>query len=133
MQPSIYLIINKVNNKLYVGSTINPVKRWSTHKWNCSHNQYPNLAIYRAMNKYGVENFSFEVIEAFDSVEPMTEAEIWWISYFKMLGAELYNMTPGGDGCTSIPEESKKIISRKKRQRDSESHFSFENDFGDLE
>src|SRR5271165_3563629 len=97
MTPSIYLITNKENNKVYVGASVNPSKRWYNHRWNCIANQYPKLPIYRAMKKYGIDSFSFEVIEVFDTEELMLEAETWWISYLKSLGVQLYNVTAGGE------------------------------------
>lgn len=50
----IYKIINKVNNKIYIGQTINSIEeRWRSHKKNNSNCTY----LKRAFSKYGISNF----------------------------------------------------------------------------
>ena len=57
----IYKITNKLDGKIYVGCTNNCKKRWQVHQsmGRCE----PLTPFYQAMNQYGVENFSFEVLE----------------------------------------------------------------------
>lgn len=58
---SIYIIENKVNGKVYVGSTcIKPKVRWYTHK-GCM-KTHPHLPLYSDMLKYGTDNFKFQVL-----------------------------------------------------------------------
>ena len=55
-----------------------------------------NTNLYQAMRKYGIENFSFEVIEEC-LPEELNEREIYWIDYYDSFNKEKgYNMTPGG-------------------------------------
>lgn len=61
----IYKITNLTNNKVYIGQSINILKRFRDHKQIAfdkrSHcYDYP---LYRAIRKYGIENFKFEIIE----------------------------------------------------------------------
>ena len=68
----IYKITNKINGKCYIGQSINIKQRWKGHRkdafWlNGPDYQYP---LYKAIRKYGIENFSFEVIEECPSVIP---------------------------------------------------------------
>jgi group I intron endonuclease len=114
----IYFITNKVNNKIYIGKTVSPVIRWKSHKSIAKQGKlkYPNkyFAIHAAIAKYGLDNFIFEIIENYPDNQSTNEAEIFWISYLKWLGATLYNETSGGDGASpGIPftEEHKKKIS----------------------
>lgn len=62
---SIYMFTNKINGKKYIGSTIVEVnKRYNQHIYNATHpeaHQY-NYPLYQAIRKYGLENFSFEVL-----------------------------------------------------------------------
>ena len=63
----IYKITNKLNNKVYIGQTrsARPTDRYAKHKYIASHlekEKYVSL-IHRAMNKYGLDNFTFEIIE----------------------------------------------------------------------
>ena len=62
----IYKITNLINGKIYIGQTIQSIKdRWYRHvgnsKWLSQHEV--NMAIKRAIRKYGKENFKLELIE----------------------------------------------------------------------
>lgn len=90
----IYKITNLTNNHCYIGQSRNILKRWYDHKI-ASQNKndkgydYP---LYRAFRKYGIENFSFEIIEEC-SIEELNDKEIYWIKYYN----PTYNQTIGGD------------------------------------
>lgn len=65
----IYKITNKINNKLYIGQTHNTIeKRWKEHIQVSNRYKKTNLddkyafAIHKAIAKYGVENFDFDII-----------------------------------------------------------------------
>lgn len=94
--PYIYKITNQLNNKSYIGKTthINPNRRWNEHLSERNQERSQNRALYRAMNKYGVENFVFSVIEETDNIE---EREAFYIQYFDTYHNG-YNETLGGDG-----------------------------------
>jgi group I intron endonuclease len=57
----IYKITNKVNGKVYIGKSNDPERRWKQHKSEVYKNKTTYL--YQSMRKYGVDNFSFIVIE----------------------------------------------------------------------
>jgi group I intron endonuclease len=59
----IYRITNVINNKIYIGSTINASKRWIEHKRDLNKQNHHNALLQNAWNKYGEENFVFEIIE----------------------------------------------------------------------
>lgn len=59
----IYRIRNIVNNKCYYGSSKNINRRWTKHKSQLNHNRHENVILQRAWNKYGEDNFIFEIIE----------------------------------------------------------------------
>lgn len=59
----IYRIVNKVNNKIYVGSSTNIYERWKVHKNDLKENRHQNSHLQRAWNKYGEKNFKFEILE----------------------------------------------------------------------
>jgi len=62
MITGIYKILNKINNKIYIGSATNIKKRWRDHKWYLKQNKHHNLHLQSAWNKYGEENFEFTII-----------------------------------------------------------------------
>jgi len=57
----IYKIINKVNGKYYIGSSNDIKGRWSEHKNDLKANRHDNDYLQKSWNKYGEENFEFEV------------------------------------------------------------------------
>lgn len=93
----IYKITNIVNNKIYIGQTRYTIqKRWAEH---CSVYNKLDYPLYKAMRKYGQDNFIIEEIEQI-SDELLNEREIYWISFYHSyapLGYG-YNVTLGGEG-----------------------------------
>lgn len=65
----IYTIKNLKNNKLYIGSSVEIEKRIRTHFVNLIKNNHSNLKLQNSYNKYGKENFIFEILETFDEIE----------------------------------------------------------------
>ena len=101
----IYKITNKINNKCYIGQTIkDPETRWKEHCQHAfgTHPNDQNKTLYKAIRKYGVENFIFEVVQDnIDTFEKLDKAEIYWIDYYnsfikgynERLGGQLYHKT----------------------------------------
>lgn len=93
----IYKITNNLNNKSYIGLSINVEQRWQRHKSNYDNidNKEYGKALYRAFRKYGIENFTFEIIEECQESD-LSNKEIYWISYYDTF-SNGYNETPGGE------------------------------------
>ena len=90
----IYKITNKINGHAYIGQSTNIYRRWKRHQnYEIEDAHYP---LYKAFQKYGLENFNFEVIEEC-SVEQLNEKEIYWISFYDTF-KNGYNQTAGGQG-----------------------------------
>ena len=64
----VYLIKNNLNGKCYVGSSSNIMKRWNEHKRLSTWEKYNN-DLYKDFQEYGLDNFSFEVLEKCDESE----------------------------------------------------------------
>lgn len=57
----IYKITNLINNKCYIGKTERTIeKRWKEH---LRKRNSLDLPLYRALNKYGINNFQIEQLE----------------------------------------------------------------------
>ena len=101
----IYKITNQLNQKAYIGKTehLNPHRRWTEHQADARNPNRNHRALYKAINKYGIENFIFEVIENTKSPE---EREIYYIQYYDTYHNG-YNETLGGDGSKylDLPEQ----------------------------
>lgn len=59
----IYKITNLVNNKCYIGQSINIHNRWKQHKSALTSNRHHSIKLQNSWNKHGYLNFKFEVIE----------------------------------------------------------------------
>lgn len=90
MKKAIYKIENKINHKIYIGQSVDPVKRFQSH---CHNTNYVSL-IHKAIEKYGEENFSFEILGWF---EDYNEKEKQYIKEYRSLVPYGYNIQEGGE------------------------------------
>lgn len=92
----IYKYTNKNNRKIYIGRSINIMRR----KWEHLHNPSPYSYFDQILKSLGEENFNFEIIEECN-IQELQEKEKYWIKYFKscVLDGEDngYNLTRGGE------------------------------------
>lgn len=96
----IYKITNLINNKVYIGKTERSIEiRWREHRQNFFKLQ-DDMAIHKAMYKYGPEAFEIDKIEECDN-NIINERERYWIEYYNSF-KKGYNSTIGGDGAIKI-------------------------------
>jgi len=71
---AVYKIVNTVTGDSYVGSSKDAMRRWKQHKRSSLWKYLPNSSLYRDMQKYGIENFRFQILAP---VEPeyLTQVE----------------------------------------------------------
>ena len=98
----IYKVTNQINNKSYIGQSKHIEARWRQHHtepFNINSDTY-DVIFYKAIRKYGIENFIFEVIEECDE-SMLNEREKYWIAkyntYVNAPNSNGYNMTRGGE------------------------------------
>lgn len=83
MRTGIYKITNIKNNMCYVGQAKDIASRWNQHcKRGVGADTPTKNKIYPAMLEYGIENFTFEIIEDCE-LEKLGEREKFWQDYFK--------------------------------------------------
>lgn len=93
----IYKITNKLNNKCYIGQSIDIKTRWIQHIYEGKHNTRKGK-LYPAMFQNGIENFIFEVIEECPPDQKiLNERERYWIKFYNSF-ENGYNSTIGGQG-----------------------------------
>jgi group I intron endonuclease len=92
----IYIIVNKLNDKKYIGQTKQKLKsRFTGHKSKA--NKGSKLAFHNAIRKYGIENFEIILLEGnIDNVEISNQREIQLIKKYNTLLPNGYNTAPGG-------------------------------------
>ena len=73
----IYLIKNKINNKVYIGQTVrNLRKRINEHKADFISQKHTNKYLLKSFNKYGWDNFEFSIIDTANNIDELNEKEI---------------------------------------------------------
>lgn len=81
----IYKIKNLINNKVYIGSSISIMERFSTHKRSLIKNIHFNKHLQSSFNKYGISNFKFEILEDLKFIDKnlLREREEFNIKFYK--------------------------------------------------
>lgn len=96
----IYKITNNINGKTYVGQSNNIERRFAQHKSPNEQERAQSKPLYKAFKKYGIEHFSFEVIEEC-SIEELDNREIYWIKELNSLVSQNgYNISEGDGGAS---------------------------------
>lgn len=74
----IYIILNTINGKFYIGSSSDIQQRFYNHKSKLLNNIHANQHLQNSVNKYGFENFKFDVI-ANCPLEKLDSLEQWYV------------------------------------------------------
>ena len=107
----VYITTNHVNGKQYIGQR----KYDKQGKWK----EYlgSGIILSRAIEKYGLENFSKEIIEECKTKKILNEREIYWINYYNAVESDnFYNIASGGDGGNTIAgytDDQRNLLSTK--------------------
>ena len=93
----IYIIKNDINEKVYIGQSINIHKRIQEHFWKseCSKDVSYNSALHSAIRKYGKEHFYYEILEECDAAL-LDEREKEYIKQYNSISPNGYNILSGG-------------------------------------
>ena len=107
----VYITTNHVNGKQYIGQR----KYDKQGKWK----EYlgSGIILSRAIEKYGLKNFSKEIIEECKTKKILNDREIYWINYYNAVESDnFYNIASGGDGGNTIAgytDDQRKLLSTK--------------------
>ena len=120
----IYKITNIINNKVYIGQSINLQRRKTDHIRDLNKNRNHNNHFQNAWNKYGEENFIFEIIHVVDDSDELNKLETYYIDLYDSTNPDKgYNYTRGGDN-PSVSELYRQEM--KVKLRGINSKLSFE-------
>jgi group I intron endonuclease len=110
----IYKIVNKINDKIYIGQTTKSLdERWKQHKKKGSNCRY----LKNAFEKYGINNFNFIMIcVCFD--EYLNKYEIEYINKFNSMAPNGYNLREGGKSGRQHEDTKNKISETLKNRTD---------------
>lgn len=107
---TIYIIKNKINDKVYIGQTTSPIrKRFKDHFTSAKHPRKCKYKFYLAINKHGRKNFYYEILEDKVPVYALDEKEMEYIKKYDSYHNG-YNSTAGGDSPQIYKLEDQKTI-----------------------
>jgi predicted GIY-YIG superfamily endonuclease len=112
----VYKVTNIVNGNLYIGVTCTTLNERRRQHLNDARTQKGRMHFHAAIRKYGVDNFTWEVIAEFPDYDLALQAEIERIAELK----PSYNATKGGQGVVGLertPEWMAKISAKRKGQK----------------
>lgn len=110
----IYLIRNKINNKVYIGQTR---RRFCERYWNNRWWKYCCKILKNSIKKYGIENFEIEILEfSILNQEKLDELEKFYIRKYDCLCPKGYNFDKGGQITKEFSYLHKLQISQKQKE-----------------
>jgi group I intron endonuclease len=124
-QGGIYCIRNIKNGKVYVGSAVKFVNRFSKHKTGLAKENHHSIKLQNAWNKYGESAFSFDILEIVCDIKILIAREQYWIDKYQSYGGGGYNMLPTAGsryGSKNSDGHKKKISESMKGRERSEYH-----------
>ena len=86
----IYKITNLINGKIYIGQSRCIYRRWVSHRRAAKDNSNQTL-LYKAMRKYGLENFLFEIEEEC-SPDQLNDKEAYYMYHYNCFSPNGYNI-----------------------------------------
>lgn len=93
----IYVLRNRVNDKVYVGQTKNLQERLLQHLKESTLKQRGKMKLYRAIREIGKENFYIEEVDSCETKDEADEKEVFYIEKFDSI-RNGYNSVSGGNG-----------------------------------
>jgi group I intron endonuclease len=123
----IYMIKNKINNKIYIGSSININNRWNQHKSSLLRGVHKSRYFQNSYNKHGIENFEFSVMEIIDNQSQLLIREQYYLNLYKPYERDNgYNIDKSAEhsrlGMKHTKETKEKISKIFKGRKLSENH-----------
>lgn len=105
----IYLVRNKINDKVYIGKTTKSLdERKQVHLYDA--NEGSQLHFHNALRKHGLISFDWQSIDQAETEQELNEKEKYWIQFYKSFDPVFgYNLTLGGEGGPKTFETRQKM------------------------
>ena len=116
----IYKITNKFNGRIYVGSTIDFVKRWGAHQSDLLHNRHSNQFLQNdydlCKKKHGSEPLTYEIVEFVSRDELLIREQYYLDMYFDEKNNTYNICKTAGNSLDRKPSEATKALWRQQRK-----------------
>ena len=108
----IYCIHNTVNDKKYIGQSVDVERRFKEHKLQLNGNYHKNSHLQSAWNKYGAGVFEFKIIAEDIPIEELDDLERTFIGHYNTMSPNYgYNHEEGGNKNKSVSPQTRKKMS----------------------
>jgi len=114
----IYIIKNKLNNKIYIGSSLNIEKRWKDHKYYLNNNKHHSILLQRSWALHGEEQFEFCILEVIEHQKDLLLREQYYLDLYKsFLPENGYNVCPTANSMLGYKysDEQRKWMSENRK------------------
>lgn len=117
----IYIIINSINDKVYVGQSVNPESRFRTHRHLLNNSKHSNPHLQNSWLKYKEKAFEFYILKECLDQEVTNYDEEFYINWFKKLNL-CFNYKSGGNNGHPSQETIEKIRLANTGRKHSQSY-----------
>jgi group I intron endonuclease len=119
----VYALVNRVDGKVYIGSSTDIKKRSHDHLYLLRHNQHPNPHLQYAFNKYGESAFEMQILQEVASEEELIQIEQYWMDHTQCYDHEYgYNIDLSADRKIVSPETGAKIATALRGRTITDEH-----------
>jgi hypothetical protein len=125
----IYKIIDLTSSKIYIGSAIDFKERKRIHLRDLNKNNHHSKYLQRRWNKYGEENFCFEIVEKINTKEDLIIREQYWLDFYRPFGRNGYNSCKIANSMLGFKHSNKTKELLSKIQSSKISQYSTEGNF----
>ena len=113
----IYKATNLINNKVYIGQTINTLEYRKSQHIRDAKLRPRNIYFHNAINKYGSDNFTFEIIDTANDINELNKKEAKWIRFYNSTNEKYgYNLDSGGKN-NKKSKKTKELIGQSTKER----------------
>lgn len=124
----IYKIENRINGKIYIGKSKNINKRFINHRYYLTKGYDKktfNRYLKASVDKYGIENFCFSILETFEELDEkvLADSEVKWMDFYKSYNSDGgYNLKRDSSTRTEVSESSKRLMSETRKGKDNHNY-----------
>lgn len=113
----IYKIIDLKSLKFYIGSAVNFKERKRIHLRDLNANKHHSIKLQRSWNKYGKDNFSFEILEILTDKNLLLVREQYWLDLLKPFGKQGFNVCKNAGNMLGFKHsiKTKKLLSNVQK------------------
>lgn len=103
----IYKATNNENGKSYIGQTILSLE--SRIKEHIKRSRIPKYKFHKALNKFGSERFTWNILKSCNSMDELTKNEQYFIDKYYSMHPNGYNVAPAGDSVRHSKKTKEKL------------------------